>query len=427
MLQWHHEAVEPAGDARSDLWFVYHLGRRIRAQAGRLGRRDRPAGAGPDLGLPDPRAAGRARRRGGAGRDQRLRTRRTAAVVASPSSPTTARRRAAAGSTAGATRDGVNQAARRKPGSEQSWVAPDWGWAWPANRRILYNRASADPEGRPWSERKALRLVGRGSRRVDRARRAGLRRRPAAVLPARRRAPPAWPRSPASTRSSCRPTARGGCSRPPALVDGPLPAALRAAGVAGPQPAVRPAAQPGPGDHQAPGQPVPARGRPAGRAVFPYVATTYRLTEHHTAGGMTRWLPYLSELQPEMFCEVSPGAGRRAGPGARRLGHDRHGAGRHRGPGPGHRADPAARGAGPAACTRSGCPTTGAPTGSAPATPRTTWPTWPDPNVHIQEVKALACDIRPGRRPRGPALRRLVQDYQQRAGITDDDRHGGVR
>src|SRR5207237_4678042 len=39
---------------------------------------------------------------------------------------------------------------------------------------------------------------------------------------------------------------------------------------------------------------------------FPYVMTTYRLTEHHTAGGMSRFLPYLSELQPEMFCEVSP-------------------------------------------------------------------------------------------------------------------------
>src|SRR5438045_3585866 len=38
----------------------------------------------------------------------------------------------------------------------------------------------------------------------------------------------------------------------------------------------------------------------------PYVLTTYRLTEHHTAGGMSRWLPWLSELQPELFCEVSP-------------------------------------------------------------------------------------------------------------------------
>ena len=34
--------------------------------------------------------------------------------------------------------------------------------------------------------------------------------------------------------------------------------------------------------------------------------TTYRLTEHHTAGGMSRTLEYLSELQPAMFCEVSP-------------------------------------------------------------------------------------------------------------------------
>ena len=41
-------------------------------------------------------------------------------------------------------------------------------------------------------------------------------------------------------------------------------------------------------------------------AQFPYILTTYRLTEHHTAGGMTRTLPHLSELQPEFFCEVSP-------------------------------------------------------------------------------------------------------------------------
>src|SRR5205085_3699986 len=44
--------------------------------------------------------------------------------------------------------------ARRRPGQDQNWVAPEWGWAWPANRRVLYNRASADPGGKPWSERK---------------------------------------------------------------------------------------------------------------------------------------------------------------------------------------------------------------------------------------------------------------------------------
>ena len=40
--------------------------------------------------------------------------------------------------------------------------------------------------------------------------------------------------------------------------------------------------------------------------------------------------------------------------------------------------------------------------------------------MHIQEVKAMACDVRPGRRPRGAALRDLVREYQQRAGITDE-------
>jgi formate dehydrogenase major subunit len=39
---------------------------------------------------------------------------------------------------------------------------------------------------------------------------------------------------------------------------------------------------------------------------FPYVITTYRLTEHHTAGGMTRFVPWLAELQPEGFVEISP-------------------------------------------------------------------------------------------------------------------------
>jgi formate dehydrogenase major subunit len=43
-----------------------------------------------------------------------------------------------------------------------------------------------------------------------------------------------------------------------------------------------------------------------------------------------------------------------------------------------------------------------------------------DPNVHIQETKAATCDIRPGRRPRGPALLEYVAGYRQQAGITED-------
>ena len=60
--------------------------------------------------------------------------------------------------------------------------------------------------------------------------------------------------------------------------------------------------------------------RDAGDERFPYVLTTYRLTEHHTAGGMSRQLSHLAELQPELFCEVSPELAARGWTGARRLG-----------------------------------------------------------------------------------------------------------
>ena len=51
-----------------------------------------------------------------------------------------------------------------------------------------------------------------------------------------------------------------------------------------------------------PENPAHATGDPR----YPIVATTFRLTEHHTAGGMSRNLPWLNELQPEMFAEIDP-------------------------------------------------------------------------------------------------------------------------
>jgi formate dehydrogenase major subunit len=43
---------------------------------------------------------------------------------------------------------------------------------------------------------------------------------------------------------------------------------------------------------------------PTGDPKYPYVITTYRLTEHYLAGAMSRWLPWLAELQPELFMEI---------------------------------------------------------------------------------------------------------------------------
>jgi formate dehydrogenase major subunit len=54
--------------------------------------------------------------------------------------------------------------------------------------------------------------------------------------------------------------------------------------------------------HDRPDNPLAEPGDPR----FPHVLTTYRLTEHHTAGGMSRFLSHLSELMPELFVEISP-------------------------------------------------------------------------------------------------------------------------
>jgi formate dehydrogenase major subunit len=154
--------------------------------------------------------------------------------------------------------------------------------------------------------------------------------------------------------------------------------------------------------------------------VFPYVFTTYRLTEHHTAGGMSRWLPYLAELQPEFFCEVSPELARERGLEhlgwativtsrtaieARVLVTDRvvplqlNGQTIH----------------------QVGLPYHWGVGGNALVSGDSAndlFGVTLDPNVHIQESKVASCDIQPGRRPTGPALVRFVEQYRSRSGTT---------
>jgi formate dehydrogenase major subunit len=309
MLQWHHAAIEPPGDCRSELHFVYHLGRKLKAlYADSRDGKDAPL---RDLTWDYPVHG-------------RIDEPSAEAVLAEINGWTVADHRPVSsfmdlrddGTTAcgcwiysGCYKDGENQTARRKPGREQSWVAPEWGWAWPANRRILYNRASADPEGRPWSERKryvwwdeaggcwtghdvadfvAERAPsyrpGKDARGVD-----GLSGTDPFIM---------------------QPDGKGWLFAPRGLVDGPLPTHYE------PQEGVVPnllyAQQCNPARME-----WRRRDNPYHRAYedprFPYVVTTYRLTEHHTAGAMSRWLSWLSELQPEMFCEVSPALARARG------------------------------------------------------------------------------------------------------------------
>ena len=273
------------GDQRSELWFFYHLGRLIRERLAGVDRPARPAGPRPDLGLPDggrdDEPSAEAVLREINGYDGRTGSR----CPATPSSRPTAPPPAAAGSTAASTPTGST----RRPGAsrahEQDWTALEWGWAWPCNRRILYNRASADPEGRPWSERKAYVWWDEAAGRVDRPRRARLRDDQAAVVPAaagRGRAGRAARRRPvhhAGRRQGLAVRAERAAGRPAAHP-------LRAARVAVPQRAVRPAGQPDPQGLRPRRTTRPTRRRRSEHAdVFPYVLTTYRLTEHHTAGG----------------------------------------------------------------------------------------------------------------------------------------------
>ena len=96
-------------------------------------------------------------------------------------------------------RAAATRATSTRPGG---WVSPEWGWAWPANRRMLYNRASADPDGQAVVGAQEVRLVGRGAGQVDRLRRPRLPGRQAPRLPRADDDARAWTRSPATSRSS---------------------------------------------------------------------------------------------------------------------------------------------------------------------------------------------------------------------------------
>jgi formate dehydrogenase major subunit len=417
LLQWREKALDPKGDCRSDLWFIYHLGNRVRERlAASTDPKDRPVldlswdypTSGPH---DDPDAEAVLREINGWGPDGKA---LSTFMELKADGSTTCGCWIYCGCYAGE----VNQAARRKPASEQGPVAPEWGWAWPANRRVLYNRASADPAGKPWSERK---------RHVWWDEQAGewtgldvpdfpKTKRPDYV-------PGQGARAEQVNRGDepfiMQVDGRGWLFAPSGLKDGPLPTHYEPkespVGNAVYKQVLNPARQ----EYDREGNRYhPVVDDPASDP-YPYVFTTYRLTEHHTAGGMSRFQGYLSELQPEMFCEVSPALAAERG-----LEHG------------GWATIISARGAIEARVLvtdrvpplrvqgrtihQIGLPyhwgNRGIATGDAA---NDLLSMVLDPNVHIQESKAATCDIQPGRRPRGAALRRLVSERRARAGIIE--------
>jgi formate dehydrogenase major subunit len=416
-VQWHHAAVEPAGDARSDLWFMYHLGRRVKEKlAASTDPMDRPVQdltwdypvEGP---LREPIAASVLAEINGVGADG---TPLSAYTELKDDGST----RCGCWIYCGVFADGANQAARRKPASEQDWVAAEWAWAWPANRRILYNRASAAPDGTPWSERKAYLWWDGESRRWT-------GRDVPDFIPDRAPdyVPPEGASGPDALRGDdpfiMQADGKGWLYAPAGLEDGPLPTHYE------PQDspftnALYPSQSRSPVRllFQHEGNRYHPSGDEPGAGVYPYVITTHRLTEHFTAGGMSRWSPYLSELQPEFFCELSPELAAERG-----LEHG------------GWATIVTARNAVEARVMvtarlrpltvhgrtvhQIGLPFHWGPNGISTGDAANELAAMAlDPNAHIQEVKALTADIIAGRRPRGPALPKLVAEYRERAGIT---------
>jgi formate dehydrogenase major subunit len=198
---------------------------------------------------------------------------------------------------------GENRSANRKadPPDAPGGTQLGWGYTWPANRRVMYNRASADLEGKPWSERKKYvwwdetqkKWVGYDVPDFALTKPPTAKAQPNGVgLDAHDGTDP----------FIMLPDGVGWLYVPSGLVDGPLPAHY--------EPAESPVRNPLYKQQSSPvlkywkhaGNPL----APAGDPKFPYVMTTYRLTEHYLAGAMSRWQPWLTELQPELFIELSP-------------------------------------------------------------------------------------------------------------------------
>ena len=308
LLQWHDKAVDPPGDARSETWFMYHLGTRLKAlYENSTDERDQPirhmTWDYPVEGkIQEPKVEVVLREINGY-------------TVADNKVVPSFEELKDDGSTACGNwiysgvmpEEGKNLAAARTKDAPGEYTNHSgWGFAWPANRRILYNRCSAAPDGTPWSERK--KLIWWDPNAAD-----GKGQWVGYDVPdfTKHKAPNAdidetgegmgglSGRDPFIMHAD----GRGWLFVPHGLKDGPLPTHYEP--VESPVPnALYPKYPFNPAAVLFERSDNPYNGLE--NPEYPYVITTYRLTEHHTSGAMSRWNSWLSELQPELFVEISP-------------------------------------------------------------------------------------------------------------------------
>jgi formate dehydrogenase major subunit len=355
LVQWHAKATDPPGDCRSDIWFTVHLGLRLKElYKDSKEKRDRPIQAlvwdyidveenelfaikdEPSAALILKEINGYPSGQGG--------LKKAPALTSFGELKDDGSTACGAWIYTGVFAGGKNRAASREG---DDWVAPGWGFSWPANRRILYNRASADPDGRPWA--KEARLATTFSAPLQKGQRIRFQgkvyeagdRHPGYVYWAEveedvldekekkkiKRWVKKWvgadvpdfaltkaPDTPADPKGVgmafhdgaspfiMKADGKGWLFVPNGLVDGPLPTHYEPYETPVHNAVYKQQSNPAALVFNVPGNPY----APVGSPDFPHVLSTYRLTEHHLTGVMSRWLPWLAELMPELFCEISP-------------------------------------------------------------------------------------------------------------------------
>lgn len=321
LLQWHDKALDPDGDCRSDLWYVYHLGRRLQAMyKDSTKERDKPIQALTweyDEDEPVHLADGTL---------SRIPDEPSAAKVlqevngwhVNEKDPATGKPKLLSGFAEckgdGSTAcgcwiySGVFPAYDRNRARDRNvtgvWTEPEWGFAWPANRRILYNRASADPDGKPWSERKKYVYWDETQGKW--------------VGPD---VPDFEPTKPPSYRPAVdakgmdaiagdapfimKGDGRGWLFAPGGTKDAPFPVHYEP--IESPVTnLLYPQVQDSPTVRYFDDNPLNPIAHTPGDPAYPIVACTFRVTEQYLSGPMSRFNSWLNELMPEMFVELSP-------------------------------------------------------------------------------------------------------------------------
>jgi formate dehydrogenase major subunit len=297
-VQWRYKAVDPPGVARTDSWILSQLVRGMK-QAYAAG------GAFPDPILhltwdygerAEPDIARVSREMNG--RFLRDLTIDDKSFQAGKQVPTFALLQSD-GSTAcgcwiycGSHTEAGNMMARRVKDDAINRIGlfPKWAWAWPVNRRILYNRASVDAEGRPWDPKRwvirwnAALNDGKGGWEGD---------------------VPDGPWPPGAKHPFIMRPEGFACLFASALTDGPFPEHY--------EPLESPIRNPMSSQQINPAVKVWEPDKIGDPARYPIVATTYRVSEHWQAGAMTRNTPWLVELMPDLFVEMSTDLARRRG------------------------------------------------------------------------------------------------------------------